>query len=255
MKYIRIRVNDKDKWGILKGDTVLTLCRPPFDGLNYEGDSIPLEQCRILPPCEPSKIVCVGQNYREHVVEMVQEKLSKQNMGDPVLFLKGPNAVNRQEGAIHVPGFVNRLDYEGELAVVIGKKARDVKASAAREYILGYTCANDITARDIQQKDGQWTRSKSMDGFCPLGPWIEDTLNPKHIRLITRLNGEVKQSTDTSAMIADVFQLVEFISAAMTLEPGDVILTGTPSGVGLMVPGDVVEVEIEGIGILKNYVV
>lgn len=255
MRYVRIRVDGQDRWGVLKEDQVLTLSRVPFDGVAYDGHCIPLEQCRILPPCEPSKIVCVGQNYRAHVTELLREQIQQQNAGNPVVFLKGPNTVTRHEGAIQTPGFVQRLDYEGELAVVIGKRAKEVRAAQAADYIFGYTCANDVTARDIQQKDGQWTRAKSMDGFCPLGPWIEDGVDPRHLSLKTRLNGVVRQSADTADMIADVFQLVEFISAFMTLEPGDVILTGTPDGIGSMLPGDVVEVEIEGIGTLKNDVI
>ena len=175
--------------------------------------------------------------------------------GFPVLFMKGINTLNVHDGAVHAPSFVSRLDYEGELGVVIKKKAKDVKAKDFANYVLGYTGLNDVTARDIQKHDGQWTRGKSMDGFCPIGPWVVDEVDPGSLRVETRLNGKTMQQGNTADFITSVGELIEFITAAMTLEPGDVVATGTPSGIGPMVPGDTVEVEIEGIGILKNQII
>ncbi len=237
-------------WGVLQGDTVRTLSQAPYEGVFYDGGNLPLAQCRLLAPCEPTKIVCVGKNYLDHALEMggvVPEA--------PVLFLKGPNTVNCHEGQVHAPGFVQRLDYEGELALVVGKRAKDVKASDFAEYVLGYTCLNDVTARDIQKGDGQWTRGKGMDGFAPIGPWLTDEVDGADLKLETRLNGKTVQSARTSLFMHSLGELMEFITAAMTLEPGDVVTTGTPAGIGSMVPGDVVEVEIEGIGVLRNRVV
>lgn len=250
MKYVRLDHSGTPRWGVIKGDEVLTLSKPPYDGLEYDGGKLPLSQCRLLAPCEPTKIVCVGKNYIEHAKEMGSEP-----PGFPILFLKGVNTVNRPDGAVHAPDFVGRLDYEGELAVIIRRRAKDVKAKDFSDYVLGYTCLNDVTARDIQQHDGQWTRAKSMDGFCPMGPWAADGVDPSGLKLVTRLNGTVVQQGSTADFITPVPQLLEFITAAMTLEPGDVIATGTPAGIGSIIPGDQVEVEIEGIGTLKNQVV
>lgn len=250
MKYVRIERPTGPCWGVVKGEDVLTLSKPPYDGLDYDGGKLPLSQCKLLAPCEPTKIVCVGKNYTEHAREMGAEP-----PGFPVLFLKGPNTLNRPDGAVHAPEFVERLDYEGELAVIIRCHAKDVKVKNFSDYVLGYTCLNDVTARDIQKHDGQWTRGKSMDGFCPVGPWVTDEVDPTGLKLVTRLNGTVVQQGDTKDFITPIPQLLEFITAAMTLEPGDVVATGTPAGIGPMIPGDVVEVDIEGIGTLKTQVI
>lgn len=250
MRYVRIDRPDGPCWGVVKGEEVLTLSKAPYDGVDYDGGKLPLSQCRLLAPCTPTKIVCVGKNYAEHAKEMGSEP-----PGFPVLFIKGLNTLNHQEGAIHAPNFVKRLDYEGELAVVIRRAAKDVKAKDFAEYVLGYTCLIDATARDVQQHDGQWTRGKSMDGFCPVGPWVADDVDPAALKLETRLNGKAVQQGNTSDFITPIPQLIEFITASMTLEPGDVVATGTPAGIGPMIPGDVVEVEIEGIGILKTHVI
>lgn len=250
MKYVRIEGRSGPCWGVVKDDDVLTLSKPPYEGLEYDGGSVALSGCRLLAPCEPTKIVCVGKNYVEHAREMGSEP-----PGFPVLFMKGPNTLNCHDGAVHAPSFVSRLDYEGELAVVIRCKAKDVKAKNFADYVLGYTCLNDVTARDIQRHDGQWTRGKSMDGFCPIGPWLVDEIDPNALNVQTRLNGKVVQQGNTADFITPVGELLEFITAAMTLEPGDVIATGTPAGIGPMVPGDAVEVEIEGIGTLKNQII
>lgn len=250
MKYVRFERPDGPCWGVIKGEDVLTLSRPPYDSLDYDGGKLLLSQCKLLAPCTPTKIVCVGKNYAEHAKEMGSEP-----PGFPVLFLKGVNTLNRPEGAVHAPDFVSRLDYEGELGIVIRCKAKDVKVKDFSEYVLGYTCLNDVTARDVQQHDGQWTRGKSMDGFCPIGPWVVDDVDPAALKLETRLNGKVVQKGSTADFITPIPQLLEFITAAMTLEPGDVVATGTPKGIGPMIPGDRVEVDIEGIGILENHVI
>ena len=250
MKYVRIQVDSAPRWGVIREGEVLTIHGDPYGELVYDGGVYPLEKCRLLAPCTPGKIVCVGKNYAEHAREMGSEP-----PGFPVLFLKGPNTLNDPEGTVHAPAFVTRLDYEGELAVVIRRRAKNVKAADFADYVLGYTCLNDITARDVQQHDGQWTRGKSMDGFCPVGPWVTDEVDPAQAELETRLNGRVVQRGNTAQFMTPVPQLVEFITAAMTLEPGDVIATGTPAGIGPMAAGDVAEVEIQGIGILRTKVI
>lgn len=250
MKYVRIDRSGSPCWGVIKGEEVFILAKPPYEDVEYDGGKLPLSQCKLLAPCEPTKIVCVGKNYVEHAKEMGSEP-----PGFPVLFLKGANTLNRPEGAVHAPDFVERLDYEGELAVVVKRQAKNVKEKDFSDYVLGYTCLNDITARDIQRHDGQWTRGKSMDGFCPVGPWVTDEVEPTALKLTTRLNGKTVQQGDTADFITPVAKLMAFITASMTLEPGDVIATGTPAGVGPMIPGDTVEVEIEGIGTLKNSVI
>ena len=250
MKFVRIEGQLGPRWGVMKEGMVHTLKKAPYDEVEYDGETVALDECRLLAPCEPSKIVCVGKNYVEHAREMGAEP-----PGFPVLFLKGRNTINHHDGAVHAPSFVTRLDYEGELAVVIKANAKDVKAKDYIDYVLGYTCLNDVTARDIQRHDGQWTRGKSMDGFCPIGPWLVDDIDPSGLKLETRLNGKTVQQGNTADFITGIGELIEFITASMTLEPGDVVATGTPAGVGPMVPGDSVEVVIEGIGTLKNQII
>lgn len=250
MKFVRILREGVPVWGEVKEDRVLTLSEPPFERVAYDGRSEALENCRLLAPCAPTKVVCVGKNYAEHVKEF-----GGPTPETPILFLKGLNALNVHGGSVHAPAFVERLDYEGELAVVIRRQAKDVPPEEVRDYVLGYTCLNDVTARDVQRADGQWTRGKSMDGFCPIGPWVTDEVDPSDLAVTTRLNGAVRQSGRTSQMLHSVPALISFITAAMTLEPGDVVATGTPAGIGPMVPGDVVEVEIEGIGTLRSHIV
>lgn len=250
MKFLRIDRAGEGVWGVLSGETVHTLRHAPYESLSYDGAQLSLANCRLLAPCEPTKIVCVGKNYFDHAKEMGGEVPEQ-----PLLFLKAPNTVNCHEGEIHAPGFVQRLDYEGELAFVIKRRAKNVKAADFADYILGYTCLNDVTARDIQKSDGQWTRGKSMDGFAPIGPCITDEVDGADLKIETRLNGETVQSSRTSLFMHGLGKLVEFITASMTLEPGDVVTTGTPAGVGPMKPGDTVEVEIEGIGVLRSRIV
>ena len=250
MKYVRIQQGERARWGVLKGETVFTLEKDPYEGVSYDGDSVSLADCSLLAPCEPTKIILVGKNYYDHAVEM-NEGVPEY----PILFMKGPNAVNRPDGEIHTPDFVKRLDYEGELAIVIGKRAKNLTLENAREYILGFTCLNDVTARDVQKGDGQWTRGKAMDGFAPIGPWITDETDGEDLKLETRLNGKTVQSSQTSMLMTKIPEMLAFITASMTLEPGDGVSTGTPAGIGPMQSGDVVEVEIESVGILRNHVV
>lgn len=214
-------------------------------------DTFLLPYLELLPPALPSKIICVGLNYSDHAKE-----LNMPVPENPILFLKPPSAVTGHLGNIVYPDTAGRVDYEAELAVIISKRCKHVRAEDAESVILGYTCFNDVTARDIQKKDVQWTRAKSFDTFAPVGPYIaEPTLDISDLGIKTRVNGKLKQDSSTANLIFDVPQLIEFISRIMTLESGDVIATGTPPGVGELSIGDEVEVEIEGIGVLKNSVV
>lgn len=250
MKFVRILRENSPVWGVLEGETIRTLSTAPYEGVEYDGETLSLKDCTLLAPCEPTKLVCVGKNYFDHIKEMGGEPPKS-----PVLFLKAPNTLNRPEGAVHAPAFVERLDYEGELALVVKKRAKDVKPEDFTDYILGYTCLNDVTARDVQYGDGQWTRGKSMDGFAPVGPLVTDEIDGSCAEVETRLNGKVVQKGNTSLFMHKLPDLFAFITASMTLEPGDVVTTGTPAGVGPMKPGDVVEVGIKGIGILRNHIV
>jgi 2-keto-4-pentenoate hydratase/2-oxohepta-3-ene-1,7-dioic acid hydratase in catechol pathway len=198
----------------------------------------------------PSKIVGIGQNYRAHAAEM-----GKGIPSEPLMFLKPPSSLCGDGDAIGRPPGYLRVDHEAELGVIIGTRARRVSRDAALQHVLGYVCVNDVTVRDLQAKDGQWTRAKGFDTFCPVGPRVVAGLDPTDLRIIARVNGTVRQDSRTSDLIFDVPTLIAFVSQHMTLEPGDLISTGTPAGVGNLVPGDVVEVEIEGIGVLGNRVV
>jgi 2-keto-4-pentenoate hydratase/2-oxohepta-3-ene-1,7-dioic acid hydratase in catechol pathway len=203
----------------------------------------------LLPPVMPSKIVAVGRNYADHAKELGNEAPA-----EPILFLKPPTALLPPNGTIVRPPQSQRVDFEGELAIVIGAEGKNVKAADWRSIVLGFSCANDVTARDLQKKDVQFTRGKSFDTFLPLGPCIETDLDPASLTLMTRVNGEIRQDGNTHDMVFDCGFLIEFITSVMTLLPGDVILTGTPAGVGPLAAGDTVEVEIEGVGVLRNAV-
>lgn len=216
----------------------------------WEAGRAPLRDVRLLAPCTPSKIIGVGRNYANHAAEMHAPPPER-----PLLFFKPPSAVNNPDGEIVYPRQSKRVDYEGELAVVIATRCRNVKAKHAEKVIWGYTICNDVTARDLQRTDDQWARAKGFDGFAPLGPCIASGLDPRALRLRCYLNGEIKQDAPTSALIFGVPELIEYISAAFTLERGDVISTGTPAGVGPMQPGDVVEIVIDQIGKLRNRVI
>ena len=207
---------------------------------------------RILPPCSPTKIVCVGRNYVEHAKELGNEVPA-----EPLIFLKPPSSLIGHNDPIVYPAISQRVDFEGELGVVIGKRCRHVEAAAAHEYILGYTCLNDVTARDLQRKDGQFTRGKGFDTFCAVGPWMvpRDEVAVERLRIRTLLDGEVKQDGPATDMIFSLGDIIAFVTQFMTLEPGDLIATGTPPGVGPMQPGAIVQVQIEGIGTLQNPVI
>lgn len=220
----------------LKKDIVI------FDSIEFPAGCV-----KFLPPVIPSKIIAVGLNYVDHA-----EELGMPIPEEPIIFMKPPSAVIGDRDPILIPRLSNRVDYEGELAIVIAKRCKNVPKERAKDFILGYTCFNDVTARDLQAKDGQWTRAKSFDTFAPIGPYIVELNDPEGLRIETRVNGEVRQRSNTSNMIFDVFRLLEFISSVMTLEAGDVIATGTPAGVGMLRAGVVVEVEIEKIGVLRN---
>jgi 2-keto-4-pentenoate hydratase/2-oxohepta-3-ene-1,7-dioic acid hydratase in catechol pathway len=206
---------------------------------------------RLKDPFVPSKIVCVGRNYREHAAE-----LGNKMPDEPLLFLKAPSAIIASGADIVLPGASQQVEHEGELGVVIGRIARNIPSDEdPLSYVLGYTCVNDVTARDLQRKDVQFTRGKSFDTFCPVGPWIETDVDPGNVVVEARLNGEVKQKGNTADMAFPVPFLIRYISEIMTLYPGDLIATGTPAGVSRMKPGDIVEVEVAGIGVLRNQVV
>lgn len=234
------------KYGVVEDRTVFET-GALWEGRN--GAAWPLQEVRLLPPCWPSKIVCVGRNYHEHAQE-----LGNPVPAEPLIFLKPPSALAAHGDPVVCPRLSARVDYEGELGVVIGRRARRVRPEQAAQYILGYTCVNDVTARDLQKKDGQWTRAKGFDTFCPVGPWIvpAEHLSPQALRLRTWLNGEKVQEASTAEMIFSVAEIIAYVTAVMTLEPGDLISTGTPAGVGPMAPGAVVRVEIEGLGVLEN---
>ena len=206
-----------------------------------------LDEVKVLVPVAPSKIVCVGRNYREHAAE-----LGNKMPDEPLLFLKAPSAVIASGDEIELPRASQQVEHEGELGVVIGRLAHKISDDDPLSYVFGYTCVNDVTARDLQRKDVQFTRGKSFDTFCPVGPWIETDIDPTNVTVQTRLNGELKQKGNTADMAFSVAFLIRYISEIMTLYPGDLIATGTPAGVSRMNPGDTVEVEVTGIGILRN---
>jgi 2-keto-4-pentenoate hydratase/2-oxohepta-3-ene-1,7-dioic acid hydratase in catechol pathway len=238
-------------FGVLDGDgQVAQIEGHPFGRITFTGQRFPQADVRLLSPILPSKVVAIGKNYAAHAREMGGEPPDR-----PVVFLKPSTAVIGPDDPIQLPRDSERVDYEGELAVVIGKLCRDVRPEQVKDVVLGYTCANDVTARDQQKADGQWTRGKGHDTFCPIGPWVETELDPSDLQLQTRLDGEVKQDSRTSLLLRNVADLVSYVSAFMTLLPGDVLLTGTPEGVGPMRVGSTVEVTIEGIGTLSNPVV
>jgi 2-keto-4-pentenoate hydratase/2-oxohepta-3-ene-1,7-dioic acid hydratase in catechol pathway len=253
MRIVRFEKEGRSGYGILAGEHISVLSGTPYnDGLkNTTGEVMSLPEVTLLAPCEPTKIVALGLNYRDHAAE-----IGHPLPAEPLIFMKPSTTVIGPDEDIRYPAMSRRVDHEAELAVVIGRTCRDVKEQDFRDYILGYTCINDVTARDLQQKDGQWTRAKGFDTFAPLGPWIETEIaNPGNLTVEAYLNGERQQHGNTSNLIFGVAAQVAFISRIMTLLPGDVIATGTPAGIGPMAPGDVVEIRVEGIGTLRNRLV
>ena len=250
MKIVRfIEGNDNFCYGVMTDGAVRYANGDPYEGLSLTEEYRDIELVRLLPPCTPSKIVAVGLNYYGHARE-----LEKSIPSNPLIFLKPSTSVIGPEEHIVYPSSSHQVDYEGELAVVIKTTARNVPVEKALDYVLGYTCFNDVTARDIQKLDGQWTRAKGFDTFSAIGPCIENDIDPMNAEIETLLNGEIRQKGNTSDLIYPVHNLVSFISDIMTLLPGDVIATGTTSGIGPMKPGDIVEVNISGIGTLRNHV-
>ena len=243
MRLARFEAEGKIHEGTIRGNVVIP------DGCDSLSRKYSLDEIRLLCPSSPSKVVAIGLNYRDHA-----EEVGMPLPEEPLLFLKPSSSVIGPEDVIILPLQSTRVDFEAELGVVIGRTARKVSGMEAHTCILGYTCLNDVTARDLQGKDGQWTRAKGFDTFCPIGPWIETDVDPADLRIELYLNGELKQASRTSNLIFDPVRLVEFISAIMTLFPGDVIAAGTTSGIGPMKSGDTVEVRIEGIGSLVNKV-
>lgn len=251
MRFIRYQYkNDAPRYGWVYGDRVGALDGSPFGEYRRMEAELPLSSVRLLAPVQPGKIICMGRNYAEHAREHGADIPEI-----PLIFLKPPSTVIGFGDRIYLPPQSQRVEHEAELAVVIGKRGRWIAAENALDYVLGYTIANDVTARDLQWRDGQWMRSKGFDTFCPLGPWIETDLDPADVLISCRVNGEMRQMVSTREMIFPVPQVIAFIASVMTLEPGDVILTGTPAGVGPLLPGDKVVVSVEGIGELHNSVV
>jgi 2-keto-4-pentenoate hydratase/2-oxohepta-3-ene-1,7-dioic acid hydratase in catechol pathway len=262
LKLVRFSVDNKKLFGIISDGSVFE-CEIDEENLEKEilgevgepdktraNASWPLDSVRLLAPVLPGKIIAIGLNYKAHAAEF-----NKALPEEPMLFLKpSTSVIGTGEDIVYPSHMSRRVDYEGELAVVMGKVAKGLSAAEAPGYILGYTCFNDVTARDLQGRDIQYTRAKGFDTFAPLGPWVETDLDPLDARIETFLNGEKRQDSSTNDMIFNAFELVSFISNVMTLLPGDIIATGTPSGVGKMKPGDTVEVRIEGIGSLVNRV-
>jgi 2-keto-4-pentenoate hydratase/2-oxohepta-3-ene-1,7-dioic acid hydratase in catechol pathway len=259
MRYCKFPTSDGPQYGEIQtqngNDVIVRRILPPVEDhacIFREEDMqpIPLAEARLLPPVNPSKIVCVGRNYREHAKELGNEVPA-----DILIFLKPPSALLAPEGKIVMPRLSQRVDYEGELAVVIGEKCRNATESEALSFVRGYTCANDVTARDLQKSDGQWTRGKGFDTFCPVGPFVSDEVDPATLEVETRVNGEVRQKGNTRDFIFSLPAVIRYISSVMTLLPGDLILTGTPAGVGPLKEDNRVEVSVSELGTLTNFVV
>src|SRR5947209_5008275 len=236
------------RYGLIEGENVVEISGPPWRAWSRGSRSARLAEVRLLAPVEPSKIVCIGRNYAAHAAEMGNEVPK-----EPLMFLKPPSSIIGPEEAIVLPKYSQRVEHEGELALVIGQRCSQLgDAEDALSFVVGYTCLNDVTARDIQKSDIQFTRGKGFDTFCPIGPSIETQLDPANVLVELRVNGTLRQTGRTSLMLYSCAYLVRWISRMMTLYPGDVIATGTPAGVGPLVAGDVVEVSVAGIGVLRN---
>ena len=246
MKIVRYSIGNKTEYGILDGEQIQVIDGTPFPEIKKLNQSRKLSEVKLLAPCEPTKIVAIGLNYHSHAKEVGQPAPE-----EPIMFYKPSSSVIGPEDKIRNPGST-RVDYEAELGVVIKAQATKVSEKDAMKYVLGYTCCNDVSARDWQKNDSQWTRAKGSDTFSPIGPWIETELDPGNVKLEAYLNGECKQSVNTSDLIFPVPALVSYISRFVTLFPGDVIATGTPAGIGPMKSGDIIEIKTEGVGTLRN---
>jgi len=250
MKIVHFKADSHQHYGILTGNTITEIEGKPFRHIKRLRNRHNLKDVTLLPPCAPTKIIALGLNYNEHAKELGMEIPSS-----PLTFIKPSTSVVGHGCNIVYPSASAQVDYEGELAAVIKKAAWRVTTEDAMDYVLGYCCFNDVTARDLQSQDGQWTRAKGFDTFSAIGPWIETELDPKNLTLETYLNGELKQRGNTADLIYSLAEIINFISHVMTLLPGDVIATGTPPGIGPMYPGDTVEIKIKQIGTLRNKVV
>ena len=250
-KYVRFTTASQatPAYGVLQGDVVTQLDGAPWSGGRPTSSNVALSSVALLAPVAPSKIICIGLNYHAHVQASFSADTAPE---EPLIFLKPPSSIIAPGDKIVHPPESERVDYEAELGVVIGRKGRHIPASEAESFIFGFTCVNDVTARDLQKKDGQWSRAKGFDTFCPVGPWIVPELDYRDVLVEGIHNGEIKQSGRTSQMIFNIPHLVSYISSVMTLLPGDLISTGTPSGIAPMKPGDKIEVRVEGIGSLEN---
>lgn len=250
MRLIRYQYKDEaPRYGWVLENKVGPIEGDPFGEYRRLEAEIPLNEVKLLAPAQPSKILCVGRNYVEHAREHNAEVPKI-----PLIFMKPPSAILDPGGTILLPPQSQQVEHEAELVVVIGKRGRFISPEEARDYIFGYTVGNDVTARDLQRSDGQWTRAKGFDTFCPFGPWIDTDFDPADALITCRVNGQLRQMASTRDMVFNVAQLIAFVSSVMTLEPGDLLFTGTPAGVGPLRPGDVVEAEIEGLGKLVNKV-
>ncbi|ACO45896.1 fumarylacetoacetate hydrolase family protein [Deinococcus deserti] len=249
MRLVRILHQGQARWGQLQQDTVLLSSGM---GEAPTGETVPFDPAALLAPAEPSKIVCVGRNYLDHIRELGNDTgdLPK----EPGIFLKGPNTLAEPGGTVVRPDWTDNFHFEGELALVMGKQARNLSPETALDHVAGFTCGLDLTARDLQKTDLQWFRAKAADRFCPLGPWLETDFNPADVQVQTRVNGETRQNGRTAQMIFPVVDILVYITRFVTLEAGDVVLTGTPDGVGALQSGDKVEVEVEGIGVLTTLI-
>ena len=250
MKIVRFSMDGTTGYGVVKDNEIQAIEGKPFGELEMSDTCYPRSDVKLLAPCEPTKIIAMGLNYHSHARE-----LDMALPNSPLTFLKPSSAVIGPGDNIVYPSASHRVDYEGELAVVIKKAAWRVKAEDALDYVLGYACFNDVTARDLQSSDCQWTRAKGFDTFAAIGPWIETELDPSNVNIETYVNGKLKQQGNTDDLIYSIAEIINFISNVMSLIPGDIIATGTPSGVGPMYPGDTVEVRIPPVGTLRNFVV
>jgi 2-keto-4-pentenoate hydratase/2-oxohepta-3-ene-1,7-dioic acid hydratase in catechol pathway len=237
-------------WGILEDSQVYPLSQAPYSGIEVNGSARQLESVRLVAPATASKLVCVGRNYAEHAAELGNEVPP-----EPLIFLKPPTTMIGPDEPVVYPAISQRVDHEGELAVMIGMRCRNLQEESAERVIFGYTVANDVTARDLQRADGQWTRGKGFDTFAPIGPWIDTDFDPSNKAVRCLVNEQVRQDGNTSLLIYSIARVLAHVTRFMTLEAGDLILTGTPSGVGAVQPGDVMTVEVEGLGKLRNPVI
>jgi 2-keto-4-pentenoate hydratase/2-oxohepta-3-ene-1,7-dioic acid hydratase in catechol pathway len=249
-RFARFKVKNKEYYGVVE-EKIYPITGNMYCQYEVSPSGYSLEEIKLLPPCQPTKIILVGLNYYDHIKESSSANQAPQ---EPVIFIKPPTSLIATEEEIVYPPGVKRLDFEAELAVVIKERCRDISPEQAKNYIFGYTCLNDVTARDLQRKDIQWTRAKSFDTFCPLGPFISVGIDPSNLKIESYLNGKLQQSSNTNQMIFSVEKIVSFVSKVMTLLPGDAISTGTPAGVNSLVPNDIIEIKIEHIGTLRNCV-